>query len=159
VSVDGHSWSNSAYATDFNEKLWPANYGGHSNGGENAAYIPGAGHLWDLARRKGLTYRSYGEAARRASDGKSMQAAKGIDALWGHVSPNFKMPNMRDTENVDVFLKEFDAFEKDFDSKDASLRLPNFSVMSLGEDHTRGTAPGAFTPVAMVANNDQAIGA
>src|SRR6202008_1466105 len=23
VSVDGHSWSNSAYATDFNEKLWP----------------------------------------------------------------------------------------------------------------------------------------
>ena len=30
--------------------------------------------------------------------------------------------------------------------------------MSLGEDHTRGTQPGAFTPVAMVANNDQAIG-
>jgi hypothetical protein len=23
VSVDGHSWSNSAYATDFNEKLCP----------------------------------------------------------------------------------------------------------------------------------------
>src|SRR5215468_9111636 len=31
-------------------------------------------------------------------------------------------------------------------------------VMSLGEDHTRGTQPGAFTPAAMVANNDQAIG-
>src|SRR5258708_31305976 len=29
VSVDGHSWSNSAYATDFNEKLWPVTYGGH----------------------------------------------------------------------------------------------------------------------------------
>ncbi len=52
VSVDGHSWSNSAYATDFNEKLWPPDYGGHSNGAENAAYIPGAGHLWDLARRR-----------------------------------------------------------------------------------------------------------
>ncbi len=86
-----------------------------------------------------------------------MQAAKGIDALWGHVSPLFKLPNMRDTENVDVFLKEFDGYEKNFDSRDPGARLPNFIVMSLGEDHTRGTAPGAYTPVAMVANNDQAI--
>jgi hypothetical protein len=30
--------------------------------------------------------------------------------------------------------------------------------MSMPEDHTRGTAPGAFTPQAMVANNDYAIG-
>jgi len=61
VSVDGHSWSNSAYATDFNEKLWPVTYGGHSKALPSAAYIPGAGHLWDLAQKKGLTYRSYGE--------------------------------------------------------------------------------------------------
>ena len=87
VSVDGHSWSNSAYATDFNEKLWPQDYGGHGKAEETAAYIPSAGHFWDLARRKGLTYRSYGEYARRASDGKTMQAAKGVDGLWGHVSP------------------------------------------------------------------------
>jgi YVTN family beta-propeller protein len=26
VSEDGHSWSNSAYATDYNEKLWPASH-------------------------------------------------------------------------------------------------------------------------------------
>jgi len=69
VSVDGHSWSNSAYATDFNEKLWPVTYGGHSKAGASAAYIPGAGHLWDLAQKKGLTYRSYGEYATRASTG------------------------------------------------------------------------------------------
>src|SRR5262249_2180088 len=30
VSQDGHSWANAAYATDQNEKSWPANYGGHS---------------------------------------------------------------------------------------------------------------------------------
>src|ERR1700728_4983129 len=30
--------------------------------------------------------------------------------------------------------------------------------MSMPEDHTRGTALGAFTPQAMVANNDYAIG-
>jgi len=57
-----------------------------------------------------------------------------------------------------VFLKEFAEYEKHFDDSDSAQRLPNFMVMSLGEDHTRGTQPGAFTPVAMVASNDQAIG-
>src|SRR5450432_645350 len=78
VSVDGHSWSNSAYATDFNEKLWPVTYGGHSKAGASAAYIPGAGHLWDLAQKKGLTYRSYGEYATRASTGTTMEASPGV---------------------------------------------------------------------------------
>ena len=87
-----------------------------------------------------------------------MQAAKGIDALWGHVSPEFKLPGKRDTENVDVFVREFDEYEKNFDSPDANKRLPNYIVMSLGEDHTNGTRPDSYTPVAMVANNDQAIG-
>jgi YVTN family beta-propeller protein len=158
VSVDGHSWSNSAYATDFNEKLWPPNYGGHSKAAESAAYVPSAGHLWDLARRKGLTYRSYGEYAARSSDGRTMQAAKGIDGLWGHVSPDFKADGNRDPQNVDVFLRDLDGYERNFESANAEERLPNFVVMSLGEDHTRGTRPGAFTPVAMVASNDQAIG-
>jgi YVTN family beta-propeller protein len=158
VSVDGHSWSNSAYATDFNEKLWPPDYGRHSKAEETAAYVPSAGHLWDLARRKGLTYRSYGEYAARSSDGRTMQAAKGIDGLWGHVSPDFKLAGKRDPQNVEVFLREFDEYEKEFDNADARKRLPNFIVMSLGEDHTNGTRPGSFTPVAMVASNDQAIG-
>ncbi len=158
VSVDGHSWSNSAYATDFNEKLWPPDYGRHSKAEESAAYVPAAGHLWDLARRKGLTYRSYGEYAERSSDGRTMQAAKGIDGLWGHVSPDFKIGGKRDPQNVEVFLREFDDYEKQFDNTDARKRLPNFIVMSLGEDHTNGTRPGSYTPVAMVASNDQAIG-
>jgi hypothetical protein len=31
-------------------------------------------------------------------------------------------------------------------------------VMSLPENHTAGTTPGRFTPIAMVANNDYAVG-
>ncbi|MBC7925916.1 MAG: beta-propeller fold lactonase family protein, partial [Bryobacteraceae bacterium] len=46
VSVDGHSWSNSAYATDFNEKLWPITYGGHSKAAPSLAFLPGAGSMW-----------------------------------------------------------------------------------------------------------------
>jgi hypothetical protein len=57
-----------------------------------------------------------------------------------------------------VFLKEFDDYERNFENTDPNKRLPNFMVMSLPEDHTAGTTPGRFTPIAMVANNDYAVG-
>lgn len=161
VSEDGHSWSNSAYATDYNEKTWPASYGGQSAHGRNAAWVPSGGTLWDLARRKGLTYRSYGEYATRVSDGTGMTAAPGVGVLLGHVSKSYTMREgmaTRDTEHADAFIREFDEYEKHFGDSDPRLRLPNLIVMSMPEDHTRGTSPGAFTPVAMVASNDIGVG-
>jgi hypothetical protein len=76
------------------------------------------------------------------------------------VSPNYRKEglNIRDTDNAKVFLAEFEEYEKHFDDAVAAKRLPNFVVMSMPEDHTRGTAPGAFTPIAMVASNDLAVG-
>jgi YVTN family beta-propeller protein len=158
VSVDGHSWSTAAYATDFNERYWPPTYAGRSNALPSRAYVPAAGHLWDLARRKGITYRSYGEYASRASTGTTMEASPGVDGLVGHVSREYLGERQRDTENVAVFLREFQEYVKNADNSDAEKQLPNFVIMSLPEDHTRGTQPGAFTPQAMVANNDYAIG-
>jgi YVTN family beta-propeller protein len=158
VSVDGHSWSNSAYATDFNERRWPPEYGGFSQEVSSPANTPSAGRLWDVAQRKGLTYRSYGEYAARASDGTTMEAAYGADALWGHVARDYRGSGTRDTENMKVFLREFDEYENNFDSPDPEKRLPNYIVMSLPENHTNGTRPGSFTPVAMVASNDVAVG-
>jgi hypothetical protein len=57
----------------------------------------------------------------------------------------------RDTDLVDIMLAEY----KDFA---ANGTMPQFIVMSLGEDHTDGTTPGAFTPQACVASNDLALG-
>jgi YVTN family beta-propeller protein len=158
VSVDGHSWSDAAYATDFNERFWPPTYAGRSNAQPSLAYIPAAGHLWDLAKRKGLTYRSYGEYAVRASTGTTMDAAPGVEGLVGHVAKDYLGWHQRDTENVAVFLREFRQYEENFDSPDPDKRMPSFIVMSMPEDHTRGTALGSYTPQAMVANNDYAIG-
>jgi hypothetical protein len=158
VSVDGHSWSNSAYATDFNEKRWPPQYGGHSAAVRGPQDRPSSGHLWDLAANKGLTYRSYGEYADRVSEGSEVVSRARIPELAGHVSPRFIRGGRRDTENMAVFLEEFAAYEKNFDSADPEKRLPNYIVMSLGENHTRGTTPGAHTPTACVANNDWALG-
>ncbi|MDO8539181.1 MAG: hypothetical protein Q7S40_01975 [Opitutaceae bacterium] len=160
VSVDGHSWSNSAYATDFNEKRWPPQYGGHSASVRGPGDVPSSGHFWDLAATKGLTYRSYGESAERVSDGTERIARARASAigLVGHISPRFMGGGARDTDDVKVFFQEFDEYEKNYDSSDPEKRLPNYIVMSLGEDHTRGTSPGANTPIACVANNDWAIG-
>ncbi len=159
VSEDGHSWSNAAYATDANEKQWPVTYGGMSSSDRNYAYQPSAGNIWDVARRKGLTYRSYGEYATRVSDGTPYEASPNAPGLAGHVAPHYKrFPAARDTENAAEFIREFDQYEKNYDNPDPNKRLPNFMVMALSENHTNGTRPGSFTPVAMVASNDLAVG-
>ena len=158
VSEDGHSWSNAAYATDANEKQWPITYGGMSKSDRNYAYQPSAGNIWDVAKRKGLTYRSYGEYATRVSDGTPFEASPNAPGLAGHVAPHYKRFGARDTDNAAEFIREFDGYEKNYDSKDPNQRLPNFMVMALSENHTNGTRPGSYTPVAMVASNDLAVG-
>ncbi len=159
VSRDGHQWSNAAYATDFVEKNWPASYGGKSDHGRSPASIPSAGYIWDQCARKGLTYRTYGEFANRVSESEPMAPADPrLSALQGHVCPDYLSWDARDTDNAAVFIREFDEYEKNYGSPDAEKRLPNFVVMALPEDHTKGTRPGVPTPRAAVASNDLALG-
>ena len=157
VSEDGHFWSTAAFATDANEKQWPVGYGGHGRAQYHEGYVPRGGYIWDAARKKGLTFRSYGEFATRASEGNA-DASQNAPGLIGHVAPNFKRPGMRDPDNVKEFIREFNEYESNYDSPDPEKRLPNFIVMSLGEDHTTGTRPGTPTPRASVASNDYAVG-
>src|SRR5439155_407719 len=64
VSADGHQWSTRAFAGDYNEKTWPAIYGGRRNDnledGEDVKN-PRDAYLWDAARRKGLWVVNFGE--------------------------------------------------------------------------------------------------
>jgi len=87
-----------------------------------------------------------------------MEASPNAQGLAGHVAPGFKRMAVRDTENAAEFIREFDQYEKNYDSQDPNKRLPNFMVMALSENHTNGTRPGSYTPVAMVASNDLAVG-
>jgi hypothetical protein len=57
----------------------------------------------------------------------------------------------RDPELARVFIRELNDAEH-------SDSWPQFMVMSLGEDHTHALLPGHYTPTAMVASNDQALG-
>ena len=153
VSEDGHQWSNAAYATDFNEKAWTNSYSdrGEPEADERLMSSP-AGYIWDSCARHGLTFRTYGEMASFISSPDSAPEVKAVGSLKGHVSLAWlEVRRGRDTAKADVFIQELHDAESSGD-------WPNFMVMSLGEDHTSGLAPGAFSPTAQVGNNDQALG-
>ena len=160
VSRDGHPWSTMAYNTDWIARDWMLTYsrreGIDDDDEGNLATAP-SGYLWDACARAGLSYRSYGEYAGRVSTPEGAVFFEGrVPGLVGHVCPEYGIPIapgavVRDTDKAETFLAEFRRFE-------AEDNLPRFIVMSLGEDHTSGTRPGAFTPQACVASNDLALG-
>ncbi len=136
VSVDGHSWCDAAIATDYNQRSWILSYSGHGKiPGNDEMETPAAGYLWDLCKRHGVTFKTYGEGALRVPS-----ASRG---RWG---------KGRDMDRVEFWIQDLRTAEQ------AGGVLPQFTIMSLGENHTQGTKPGAFTPDACVASNDIALG-
>jgi YVTN family beta-propeller protein len=159
VSADGHPWSTMAYNTDYLARNWALTYSrraGIADDDEGDLSRAPSGYLWDACARNNLSYRSYGEYGARVSqpDGSFRMEGR-VPGLVGHTSPEYGVKaagrTVRDTDRVDVFLREFRDYEQNGD-------LPRFIVMSLGEDHTTGTTPGTYTPQACVASNDLALG-
>ncbi len=146
VSADGHPWSTSAYATDFTQRSWVLSYSGKGSTvrGEGVNE-PKGGYLWEACAKKGVSYRSYGEYS-----GHKTLKGNFSEAFMGKVGPNEIVPG-RDKDKADIFIKEFKHYER-------TKSIPRFMIMSLGENHTNGTRPGSYTPKAMVASNDQALG-
>jgi YVTN family beta-propeller protein len=159
VSRDGHPWSTMAYNTDYVARDWSLTYSqrkGVADDKDDRLVNAPAGHIWDAAARAGVSYRNYGEGGVRVStgDGLSKIGASSL-SLVGHICPEYgvkrKGGKVRDTDRIEVFLKEYREFEK-------SGSMPRLIIMSLPEDHTTGTTPFTFTPQACVASNDLALG-
>ncbi|HOJ33623.1 MAG TPA: bifunctional YncE family protein/alkaline phosphatase family protein [Candidatus Hydrogenedentes bacterium] len=156
VSADGHEWTTGAYATDFVQKTWPSNYGGHglsypSEGAYPTAF-PSAGYIWDKCREKGISYRSYGEFIDPPAK-KGEPCTTAVESLQGHFHPFFVGWDMSipDVERARLFIEEFRSLV-------VQNAWPRFIVMRLPNDHTQGSKAGALTPRAMVADNDLALG-
>jgi YVTN family beta-propeller protein len=135
VSVDGHSWCDAAIATDFNQRSWILGYSNHGTlHGNDEMEVPTAGYLWDLCKRHGVSFKNYGEG--------SVRVPSANRGRW---------KGERDMDRVQFWIEDLHAAEK-------TGQLAQFTIMSLGEDHTRGTSPGQFTPDASVASNDLGLG-
>lgn len=159
VSADGHNWSTAAYVTDYTSKTVPSNYSGRgrtydyegSNRGrvvdeEEDVAAPAAGYLWDLAIRKGISLRNYGEFV----DHDLMPTRR---ALVERSNPDYPPYNLdiQDQRRADVWIAEFQQFV-------ARSEMPALQILRLGNDHTHGGTPGKPTPRAYMADNDLALG-
>lgn len=135
VSADGHSWCDAAIATDYNQRSWMLSYSKHGKlPGNDEMEVPSAGYLWDLCKHHGLSFKNYGEGARRVPSANRGTWSSG-----------------RDMNRVQGWIEDLQKAEQ-------TGELPRFMIMSLGEDHTSGTKPGTFAPDAAVASNDLGLG-
>lgn len=160
VSADGHEWSMGAYATDFVEKVWPLTYRtreknpkfDHPAEGHYDIAVPSAGYLWDQAKKAGISYFSFGEWVHNGKRPDDPGTAAS-PALEGHFDPMFRSfdTSYPDIKRAERFIHELKRFE-------AEGELPALTIVRLPNDHTAGTKAGAWTPTAMVAENDQALG-
>jgi DNA-binding beta-propeller fold protein YncE len=166
VSYDGHSFSTAAYATDVVQKLWQTVYA--NRGGlylsEGDGFMrnpfgnlstPESGYIWDYAQRARVSVRSYGEFVHHLSRTAAgdVVAEGAVPGLKNNVAPSFAGFDLdiTDQKRVDNWLVEFNGFIQ-------NNNLPQLSILHLGNDHTQGTTPGKFSPKAMIADNDLAMG-
>jgi DNA-binding beta-propeller fold protein YncE len=160
VSASGHEWSMAGYCSEFVEKTWPVNYRQaqglarvpYPGEGHYAAALPALGYLWDRAAAAGVTYRSYGEFTvnpKKPAD----PVESNLPALKGHVDPSYRGWDLkyRDRDRASEFIAELHRFE------DAG-EMPRLQIVRLPQDHTAGAKAGEWTPEAMVADNDLALG-
>ncbi|MEO5798702.1 MAG: bifunctional YncE family protein/alkaline phosphatase family protein [Gemmatimonadales bacterium] len=171
VSPDGHNWSMAAYTSDYLQKTLPSNYSSRGRTydyeGTNRGWgpdheidddvnEPASGYLWDLANRKGITFRNYGEFV----IGEGMDRDK-LPAGYTGLKPflkshtNTKFPaydlGIPDQQRADIWLEEFAEHVR-------TGVMPQLEIVRLPNDHTQGLRANAPSPRAMMADNDLALG-
>ncbi|MGI8557108.1 MAG: bifunctional YncE family protein/alkaline phosphatase family protein [Solirubrobacteraceae bacterium] len=148
---------------------------------------PGTGFLFDQARREGINYFNYGEAIAgvvpvpdkdRTTEETQLVASKLANSDIG--PPQGCYPNDASIGNDAITMAP--VFDSDpaqlvpppailptYESRFRCLRarlttqlvtgtVPAFNYLVLSNDHTLGTRSGAYSPRAMVADNDQGLG-
>jgi YVTN family beta-propeller protein len=149
VSSQGHIWSTAAYVTDFGEKLIPSAYSDRRDGidGEEINE-PEEGFLWTLARKKGVSFRDYGELVNGPQGWPVTQRELGPDVCPTY--PPFQL-DIPDQKRADAWIEELKEFVADGN-------MPALEILHLPSDHFAGGKPGFHTPTAYMADNDLALG-
>src|SRR5438552_11129731 len=97
-----------------------------------------ASYLGVLCRMHVMTYRNNGEEAQRVPSASRGQ----WPAPWVE----------RDMDKVRFWIDDLHEAER------TGRELPRFTIMELGEDHTKAATAGWYTPSACVGSNDVGLG-
>jgi DNA-binding beta-propeller fold protein YncE len=186
ASIDGHFWTSAGSVPDYVNKNWFQNYAARGRPYDFPVYavaFPANGFLIDQATRQGISYYNYGEAIAgniplpdkdrtpaetQAVTAKFANSDIGIGA--GACYPNDGSVGKDAITQQPVFdtlppvgarpdsRSRFACFQTKFSAQLAAANVPTFNYMVLSNDHTRVLSAGAYTPRAMVADNDEALG-
>jgi YVTN family beta-propeller protein len=182
-SAEGHHWLDQAFVNNYMQQMY-GNYTRSYQAGDPLSDVK-SGWIWDNALAHGKSVTNWGEQIANYNDSSGNGTQAGSWPKWYHDSqvlegkasgplnypigtykattdipslqqitkpnfPNFDL-NIPDQYRADLFSQDFQGYVK-------NNNLPALNLMWLMNDHTEGTAPGAITPAAHVADNDLALG-
>jgi YVTN family beta-propeller protein len=178
VSVDGHLITSGGYATDYVQKALAANYSNRDRASDFGAFpvsFPPNDFIFDQAVRQGISFHDYGEVnagnTPLGNDGRPT-----FTQVTASLDPDYPTNHMIGCANAAAAScsqdsgilngqgksvagkSRFDIFKAQFDAQVATDSVPTLNYMVLPNDHTSGTTSGTFSPQAMVADNDLALG-
>jgi YVTN family beta-propeller protein len=180
VSVDGHLITTGGVATDYVQKATAANYSNRRGTYDMGIYPVTFGpkfFVFDQAAQQGISFRDYGEAAAGTSPlgnapNRTMfsKVTAGVDPAYpnnlfiGCFKAGVTSSCTQDsglyngTGKLFAGQSRFNEWYPQFQQQVAGGTVPTFNYMILPNDHTNGTTTGDFTPQAMIADNDLALG-
>lgn len=174
VSADGLYWTTAAIAPDTTVKTLPIEYadriyGFAANAHFNNAIQPQrgksnpegvrtapAGYIWGKAIKAGVSLRNYGFMAINLPHLKPYGIH--IQEVEDPVLAPYTNMYFRQHDRSFPDVKRMHVIFKDLDQWERTGNMPQLILITIGNDHTEGTRPGACTPSACVAENDQALG-
>ena len=182
ISFDGHQWLEQGFVSDNVERALTSHPRGYAWNLSDALDVSPAGFIWQHAARP-LDVRVGGvlslpteldPATQRARDitdddlhpwdfywrlykeGKwagAVGSRAAVPALANVIDPRYPVNAMKVTDQIRASV-----LEQELHEAEKTGHLPDLMVLGMTSDHTMGTAPGAPTPEAMVADNDLALG-
>ena len=182
ISFDGHQWLEQGFVSDNVERALTSHPRGYAWNLSDALDVSPAGFIWQHAARP-LDVRVGGvlslpteldpatQTARDISEddlhpwefywrlyqrGKwagAVGSRAAVPALASVIDRRYPVNAMKVTDQIRASV-----LEQELQEAEKSGHLPDLMVLGMTSDHTMGTAPGAPTPAAMVADNDLALG-
>lgn len=169
LSCDGHQWALQGITTPYREKDFSGGHCAYDFGTDPLCYAA-SGFIWDHLLRKGISFRNFGEldfpirvkgsswndfynAWKNKNDSAVFKCNYSLETLNKYSDmrfPGWDM-NIPDQVRADAFITALSEYEQ-------QGSLPEFIIIYLPNDHTRGYGENIPTPRAYVADNDLATG-